>query len=92
MKTWRLRLRTAMEKPMPWPTALLRYAACWIGPLCALGFALALPDGAAGRWPLCFFTLNFAWALFDPERQFLHDRIAGTRLFDARLPAHGERL
>ena len=24
--------------------------------------------------------LGFAWALFDAERQFLHDRIAGTRL------------
>jgi len=24
--------------------------------------------------------LGFLWGLFDPERQFLHDRIAGTRL------------
>lgn len=24
--------------------------------------------------------LGFAWALFDPDRQFLHDRLAGTRL------------
>jgi len=24
--------------------------------------------------------LGFAWALVDPERQFLHDRLAGTRL------------
>lgn len=24
--------------------------------------------------------LGFAWALFDPDRQFLHDRMAGTRL------------
>ena len=24
--------------------------------------------------------IGFAWALFDPERQFLHDRLAGTRL------------
>ena len=24
--------------------------------------------------------LGFAWALIDPERQFLHDRLAGTRL------------
>lgn len=27
--------------------------------------------------------LSIAWALFDPERQFLHDRIAGTRLIEA---------
>ena len=24
--------------------------------------------------------LAWAWALFDPERQFLHDRLAGTRI------------
>lgn len=24
--------------------------------------------------------LGFAWALLDPERQFLHDRLAGTRV------------
>lgn len=24
--------------------------------------------------------LGFAWALFDPDRQFLHDRLGGTRL------------
>lgn len=32
-------------------------------------------------WPslaICGFGL--AWALFDPDRQFLHDRLAGTRL------------
>ena len=28
--------------------------------------------------------LSIAWALFDRDRQFLHDRLAGTRLVDAR--------
>jgi uncharacterized RDD family membrane protein YckC len=27
--------------------------------------------------------LGFLWALFDRERQFLHDRLAGTALIDA---------
>ncbi|MCP5269275.1 MAG: RDD family protein [Zoogloeaceae bacterium] len=26
------------------------------------------------------FGLGIVWALFDPERQYLHDRIAGTRI------------
>jgi uncharacterized RDD family membrane protein YckC len=26
------------------------------------------------------FPATIVWALFDPERQFLHDRLAGTRL------------
>ena len=28
--------------------------------------------------------LGFAWALLDRDRQFLHDRLAGTALIDAR--------
>ena len=28
--------------------------------------------------------LGFAWALVDRDRQFLHDRLAGTALIDAR--------
>ena len=28
--------------------------------------------------------VGFAWALFDRDRQFLHDRLAGTALVDAR--------
>ena len=30
--------------------------------------------------------LSILWALFDRDRQFLHDRLAGTRLVDARRP------
>jgi uncharacterized RDD family membrane protein YckC len=28
--------------------------------------------------------LGFLWALFDRDRQFLHDRLSGTALIDAR--------
>lgn len=38
-----------------------------------LRYACAVIGIAAG-------ALGIAWALFDPERQFLHDRIAGTRI------------
>ncbi|NTV09577.1 MAG: RDD family protein [Zoogloea sp.] len=32
-------------------------------------------------WPsLLVFGAGLVWALFDPDRQFLHDRLAGTRL------------
>lgn len=40
-------------------------------------YAIAVPATA-------FFGLGFLWALFDRERQFLHDRLAGTRLATAR--------
>lgn len=43
-----------------------------------------------------FLGLGFFWALLDPERQFLHDRLAGTRLiestpFDVPKTGHGDR-
>lgn len=34
-------------------------------------------------WPsLSFYGAGLLWAIFDRERQFLHDRLAGTRLID----------
>jgi uncharacterized RDD family membrane protein YckC len=33
---------------------------------------------------LAFFAIGFLWALFDPERAFLHDRIARTRIVNTR--------
>ena len=40
------------------------------------------PRKAALRFALAFllFPASIVWALFDRDRQFLHDRIAGTRL------------
>jgi uncharacterized RDD family membrane protein YckC len=32
-------------------------------------------------WPsLVYFGVGLLWAIFDRDRQFLHDRLAGTRL------------
>lgn len=36
-------------------------------------------------WPsLLFFGAGIVWALFDRDRQFLHDRLAGTRVIISR--------
>jgi uncharacterized RDD family membrane protein YckC len=48
------------------------------------GTALS-PARAAARYVLCCASLGtagagFAWALVDSDRQFLHDRLAGTRI------------
>jgi uncharacterized RDD family membrane protein YckC len=47
--------------------------------------SLAAPARAILRyllaWPsVCFFGAGLVWALFDRDRQFLHDRLAGTRI------------
>ena len=80
MKTWRLRLVRADGSPLPPRTALLRYLATWIGPLLAvLAYALLSPHGA-GAHATWLVALGFLWAFIDRDRQFLHDRIAGTRI------------
>jgi uncharacterized RDD family membrane protein YckC len=92
MKAWRLALVTDAYAPLTRRQAFARYVAAWIGPaLAVVAYALLAPQGlAAVAWPLVF--LNWLAALVDPQRQFLHDRIAGTRIVttpaaDRRGPA-----
>ena len=80
MKTWRLALVLADGEPVPPRSALMRYLAAWIGPalaVAAYGALHPLGLGAHAAWLVGF---NFLWAFVDPARQFLHDRIAGTRI------------
>ena len=73
---------------------------CWVHghtlPMKTWGIAIARRNGrtldTAGAikrflWAIPsvgLFCAGFLWCLVDPERQFLHDRLAGTRLFDAQ--------
>ena len=60
--------------------AVMRYLSAWIGPFAALvayEFLHPLNLGAHAAWWL---LVGFVWPIVDRERQFLHDRIAGTRL------------
>jgi uncharacterized RDD family membrane protein YckC len=86
MKTWRIRLLTREGSALSLKQAALRYVLAWLW---------FLPGLAAARylhvqgWMLVLFpALNMAlWILaifLDPDWQFPHDRLAGTRL--AQLP------
>jgi uncharacterized RDD family membrane protein YckC len=86
MKTWRIALESAGGSAVMAGPALVRYLACWIAPACSILAYLILRPYGHGRWALALLALNHAWALIDPDRQFLHDRIAGTRLV-AELPS-----
>jgi uncharacterized RDD family membrane protein YckC len=83
MKTWRLALVTNEGAPLSRRTAFVRYASAWIGPaLAVVAYALLAPVGlGALAWPVL--ALNWLAAFVDPERQFLHDRIAGTWIVDS---------
>jgi uncharacterized RDD family membrane protein YckC len=83
MKTWRIRLETVHGRAPGTREVVLRYLTTLIGPgLAVLAYALLAPSGD-GRLAWLALATNFAWALVDPDRAFLHDRLAGTRLVDA---------
>lgn len=82
MKTWRLRLETCDGKEVKIKRAIGRYILSWLWILPGLAAAWGL---GAKNWMLILIpTVNvLLWALaiyLDPQRQFLHDRIAGTRI------------
>jgi uncharacterized RDD family membrane protein YckC len=82
MKTWRIRLVAVDGAPVTYGRALLRFLLCWLWIL--PGLALAWLLGAQTSLLIWIPLLNMLlWALtarLDPQHQFLHDRIAGTRL------------
>ncbi|MBI3231324.1 MAG: RDD family protein [Burkholderiales bacterium] len=82
MKTWRIRVVDANGNNPDGKTAAIRYALAWMWFMPALVLHSLLH---LDKWPsviaLCVGFI--VWACFiwlNPERQFLHDRIAGTRL------------
>lgn len=79
-KTWRIRIVGEDLRPIARRTALLRYLAAWIGPAAALALYAALPASPFRRYALLMAVVNYAFALVDRDRRFLHDRVAGTRV------------
>jgi len=94
MRTWRLELATTAGMTLDARRAVLRFAAWWIAPVCALGAYVALHAVGVGqgRWAMALLCLNYAWALVDRDRQYLHDRIAGTRLLRSPARHRGARV
>ncbi len=90
MKTWRFRVVDVNGARLTWPRALLRVlvAAIFFGPACAGVLLMFFPGRLSPVITMWFFLPMLAtllYAKFDEDRQFLHDRIAGTRLRDATL-------
>lgn len=89
MKTWRLRLLTRTGRGVCPRVALARFLAGWLGPALAVAAYAALQPSGNGRWAALLLAFNYLWAFFDRDRQFLQDRLAGTRLVFEDAPAAG---
>ena len=92
MKTWRIKLVKVGYAKVPLKNAALRYLLAWgwFAPALVIGALLDLHG--VKEWALALTVGAVAWgltALFDKDRQFLHDRLAGTRLIS--LPKLGKK-
>jgi uncharacterized RDD family membrane protein YckC len=90
MKTWRMQVVTNAGARLPLATAIVRYLLAWGWFLPALlaCAALGLKDKAQIGTAIALGML--AWSLtafIGRDRQFLHDRLAGTRLVLLPKPA-----
>lgn len=90
MKTWRMRLVTRNGQAVTLGRAAARYVLAWLWFL--PGSTIAWMLGAKAWMAVALVIANIiAWALsasLHPSRQFLHDRIAGTKVIQLpRNPA-----
>jgi uncharacterized RDD family membrane protein YckC len=86
MKAWRIRLVARGHARVPARVALLRfaYAALFMGSLFAsVAAAFEHRNVLLAFASLALSGVGIGWALVDRDRQFLHDRLAGTRLVRA---------
>jgi uncharacterized RDD family membrane protein YckC len=82
MKTWRLRVVAADGSPLSTSRAIVRYVLAWLWflPPLALHPLLGLSVPHTLVLAAVWFVLWAATGRFDANRQFLHDRLAGTRV------------
>ncbi len=82
MKTWRIRLIVPGLDHIPLKTAALRYALAWMWflPAMLLVYTFGLKEWAS-IGVIILGIVAWAWTTrFDKHGQFLHDRLAGTRI------------
>jgi uncharacterized RDD family membrane protein YckC len=83
MKTWRIKVVQPGHARLPWRTAVIRFLLAWGWFVPALLVYGAFGSHSKGLMALSLLIGIVAWALtafLDKDRQFLHDKLAGTRL------------
>ncbi len=85
MQTWKMRLVSKNGGALTRKQAIMRYLCALIGILIFVIIDQILPFNFISYYQLVFISIlifgsGFIWALFDRDHQFLHDRLAGTRI------------
>ncbi len=89
MKTWRIKLVKVGYADVPLKTAILRYVFAWGWVLPALVVCFVFDLTSKTQVPTVIAVGIVAWAMtafLDKDRQFLHDKLAGTRLISLPKP------
>ena len=90
MRAWHIKLVSALGQRPTFKQLLVRYLLMWPVPLAGMAFIYALV--LATGWPAIYtFAIVTPFLIFIPswfaaDGQFLHDRLAGTRIVD--IPEH----
>jgi uncharacterized RDD family membrane protein YckC len=90
MKTWKLYLTSGDGNTVPLMLALKRFTLATLTYGASLSGAIVLwkrPQLALGWLMLAPSICTVVWAWFDRDRQFLHDRLAGTQIIVYRRSA-----
>jgi len=90
MKAWKLRIVDRRGLPPATPRAVLRYAlaAAALGSAAVAAIVLVQHPREPGAWlALVPGVVTILWSVVDRDRQFLHDRLAGTWIVPADPPA-----
>jgi uncharacterized RDD family membrane protein YckC len=90
MKTWRIKVVKLGYARVPLRAAAIRYLVAWGWFLPALAVCYGFGLKGYGQVGAAIAVGIFAWALtalFDKNGQFLHDRVAGTRMISLPTPA-----
>ncbi len=94
MKTWHIRVLTKDGRPVPAARAVLRYLWSWLWfvPALAWSWASGVRSGGMVALALTLGVLVYAASSrLNPQRQFWHDLLSGTRLVQYHAPARGRR-
>jgi uncharacterized RDD family membrane protein YckC len=92
MQTWKIRVVTTAGGRLSQGRALARYVCCcgaWFGPATLTAAVLHWPPARSLGAVAAGIAGYALLALLEPDRQFWHDRLCGTRLIDAAPPPAG---